>query len=73
MNTPYVADAHDGFRAGQSKQTLFSGFARSFFRTLFFSTESMYTGRLIAGGSREELSTEAMQQCCWLQLLLSHS
>jgi hypothetical protein len=38
MNTPYVADAHDGFLAGQSKHTLFSGLLRNFFRIAFFST-----------------------------------
>ena len=38
MKTPYVADAHDGFFAGQSKHTLFSGLLRSFLRIAFFST-----------------------------------
>lgn len=40
MNTPYVTDAQDGLRAGQSKQTLFSIFDLSFLKTLFFSTVS---------------------------------
>ena len=37
MKTPYVAEAHDGFFVIQSKQTLFPGLARSFFRMVFFS------------------------------------
>lgn len=37
--TPYVAEAHEGFLPGQSKQTLFSFFDRNFFKIAFFSAD----------------------------------
>ena len=72
-NTPKVADAHDGFRAGQSKQTLFSVFARIFFRMRFFSAVGRQTLSIL-GSTLEKpgrLDPQRMQPSCSDDILLA--
>ena len=72
-NTPKVADAHDGFRAGQSKQTLFSVFARIFFRMRFFSAVGRQTLSIL-GSTWEKpgrLDPQRMPPSCSDDILLA--
>ena len=47
MYTAYVTVTHDGFLWAQSKQTLFSGFERSFLNKAFFSAWGTCTADIL--------------------------